>query len=82
MVESNGSKYVSIKWVVSILAALVFAASGMIVADTRAGITKALYATECLQRDKVDKDQHYRELAEIKSLLLRIEDKIDRKVGK
>ena len=78
MVDQNGSKYVPLRWVISILVALFFSASGLIVADTRSSITRAQSAVDCLQREKVDKEQHYRELSEIRGSLLRIEDKIDK----
>ena len=76
--NGNGSKFVSFRVVVGSLAALVLLLAGGVIADTRATISRIQYATECLQREKVDKEQHYRELGEIKSILTRMEDKIDK----
>jgi hypothetical protein len=74
----NGNRYVTNRWLIWVLAGLIFAASGIIVADTRSGISKAQTAVECLQKDKLDKDIHYRDMSEIKETMKAIDLKIDR----
>jgi hypothetical protein len=65
--DTNGNgRYVTTKWLIAILVFLVMAASSMIIADTRTGITKAQNAIDCLEKDKVDKIQYDKDIQEIK----------------
>jgi len=78
MTDSNGTKYVSVKFLVWVLVALFTFASGQMIYDTKKNIEKALDATECLAKDKVEKSDYFRDMGELKGSLGRIEDKIDR----
>lgn len=77
MTDNGNNRYVTNRWLIGILAALIFAASGIIVADTRSGINKAQVAVECLQKDKLDKDQYYRDLTDIRDAIKSIDRKLD-----
>ena len=73
----NG-KNVTWQWLVGVLLILVFAAGGIIVADTRTGVKDAVVKIEVLQEKKLDKEQHYRDMVEIKGMLKDIVVKIDK----
>jgi hypothetical protein len=72
MPENGNSKYVTQKWLVWVLASLVFAASGIIVADTRSGISNAQTKIDALKDTKVDKEQYCRDISEIKTGINRL----------
>ncbi len=77
--DANGNgKYVSTKFLVAILIAIVFAAVGLIVADTRGGVSKAQDQIQCLQKDKLDRETYYRDMTEIRETLIRMDFKLDR----
>lgn len=79
MVKQNGNTYISWKWLVGILVTLFLAASGLIVNDTRIGISDAKTKIECLQKEKVDKDQYKADIKEIKENLTFL---VKREMGK
>ena len=72
----NG-KNVTWQWLVGVLLILVFAAGGIIVADTRTGVSNAVVKIEVLQKEKLDKEQYRLDIAEIKDALKSIAVKID-----
>ena len=85
---ANGNS-LTFKWLVGILIAIVFSVTGLIAADTRQSIKDAQELAKhnyevnqakivCLEREKLDKDQYYRDLREIKSTLNKIDEKLDR----
>ena len=78
MTDSNGTRYVSIKWLVWVLVGLFAFVSTLVIADTKKSIDKALLATECLTKDKVEKSDYYRDMGKLESSLGRIEEKIDK----
>lgn len=89
MTEINGSGKLTFKWLASILLTLLFAAGGVIMAQTQASIVEAQkkseenyksnqYKIECLQKEKLDKDQYYRDMRDIKVALEKINDKLDK----
>jgi hypothetical protein len=65
--NGNGNRFVPMKLLISILLALLFAASSIIIADTRSGVTTAQVKIDQLQKDKVDKEQYCRDINEIKA---------------
>jgi len=67
--DGNGSRFVSTKWLIGILMFIVFAASGLIVGDTRNSVTEVRSKTEALQEKKLDKEQYYIDMREIKETL-------------
>lgn len=67
MAEGNGEKFISWRWIVGILIAIVFAASGIIVGDTRSGISEAKSRIDQLQKEKVDIDRYQVDMKEIKT---------------
>ena len=73
----NG-KNVTWQWAAGVLLTLVFAAVGIIVADTRTGVSNAVVKIEILQDKKLDKEQYYRDIGEIKQTLKDIVIKIDK----
>mgnify|MGYP001576064211 FL=1 len=58
------SKYL-FKILIGILLTIVFAATGLIVADTRSGVSTATVKIEVLQEKKLDKELYYRDIGEI-----------------
>lgn len=79
MPETNGSnKFITFKVLVSILVTILLATVGLVVSDTRTGIDRAVSKIECLERDKLDKDQYYRDMSDIKGTLIRMDGKLDR----
>ncbi len=78
MTEIANDKGITWKWLVGVLLFLVFAASGIIIADTRTGVERARNAIEQIQKEKVDKEQYHRDIGEIKEILKSIGEKIDR----
>ena len=77
MADTTNSGYLT-KILIGVLLTIVFAATGLIVADTRSGVFNAIVKIESLQREKVDKDRYYSDIGEIKQTLKDINDKIDR----
>jgi hypothetical protein len=86
---TNGNGSLTFKWLVPILITILLAAGGALIADTKSSIKDvkselALWATtnqekiECLEREKLDKDQYYRDLREIKNGIEKINDKLDK----
>ncbi len=73
----NG-KNVTWQWLVGVLMILVFAAGGIIVADTRTGVSTAVVKIESIQEKKLDKELYYRDIGEIKQTLKDIALKIDK----
>jgi len=71
-------KNVTWQWLVGVLLILVFAAGGIIVADTRTDVFNTVVKIENLQEKKLDKEQHYRDMVEIKGMLKDIVVKIDK----
>lgn len=78
MPDQNDARYVSLKWLIGMLVALFAFASTQLVYDLKKNIEKAIYATECLTKEKVDKADYNRDMLDMKSSLNRIEDKIDK----
>ncbi len=85
---TNGNT-LTFKWLVGILVAVVFSITSIIVADTRQNIRDAQELAkvnfqknqakiECLEKEKLDKDQYYRDLREIKTTLNKIDEKLDK----
>ena len=75
---SMNEKNVTWQWLVGVLLILVFAAGGIIVADTRTDVFNTVVKIENLQEKKLDKEQHYRDMVEIKGMLKDIVVKIDK----
>jgi len=65
-------------YVIAVLLTLILAAYGLIVADTRTSITRNAIKIENIAEKKVDKEQYYRDIGEIKATLLRMDGKLDR----
>lgn len=66
------------KWLVGVLLSLLLLVGGMVIADNRVVVMKNQDKIEEIKKDKVDKEQYYRDIADIKNTL----DKIDLKVDK
>ena len=77
---ANG-RNVTWQWLVGVLLILVFAAGGIILADTKAEVQKVQGKVEQVQEKKVDKEQYYRDIGEIKQALIKIADKLDKIKG-
>jgi hypothetical protein len=77
--NGNGSKYVSWRWIVGILVVLFFSASGMIIADTRTDVAKVSEKIECVQKDKVDKEQYREDMRNVNRKLDIILDRLPKK---
>ena len=77
MANTTNNRYL-IKILIGALLTIVFAATGMIVADTRNGVSGAVQKIEVLQKEKMDKERYYCDIGEIKQALKEINDKIDR----
>ena len=73
----NG-KNVTWQWLVGILVVLLFAAGGVLLADNKAKVQKNETKIEQIQERKVDKEQYYIDIADIKKTLVAIDGKIDR----
>lgn len=87
--SDNGNGKLTFKWLVGILMSLLMAGGGLLIADTRESIKIAQglasqlakdnqYKIECLQKEKLDKDQYYRDMRDIKVSLEKINDKLDK----
>lgn len=85
----NGNGKLTWRWLGGVLLFIVFATVGMIMAETKTSIVEAqkkaeeFYKTnqvkiECVQREKLDKDQYYRDISEIKDAVKEINHKLDR----
>jgi len=89
---SNGSGAVTFKYLVPVLGIVLLALltfiGGTLIADTREKIkdvkTEAVdnaktnkAKIECLEKEKLDKDQYYRDMRDIKVSLSDINDKLD-----
>jgi len=77
-VPDNASSHYLTRMLIGVLLAIVFAAIGLIVADTRNGVSGAVQKIEVLQKEKMDKERYYCDIGEIKQALKEINDKIDR----
>ncbi len=86
---TNGNGSITFKWLVGILIAIVFAVTSLIAADTRQAIKEAQDLAknnfainqkkiECLEKEKLDKDQYYRDLREIRVGIEKINEKLDK----
>jgi type I restriction-modification system DNA methylase subunit len=86
---TNGNGSLTFKWLVGILGVVLFSVITVIAADTRSSIKDAAELAKhnyevnqakivCLEREKLDKDQYYRDLREIKATLNKIDEKLDR----
>jgi hypothetical protein len=75
--DEEKSNYVTIKTLLTILLVIVFAATSLIVADTRLGVQTSMAKIEKLQTDKLDKELYYRDMSIIRETLLRMESKLD-----
>ena len=75
---SVNGKNVTWQWLVGILLILLFAAGGILLADNKAKVQKNETKIEQIQREKVDKDQYYRDIGEIKDSLKYIGIKLDK----
>ena len=75
-IENN--RYLSWKWLVGILMVVIFSASGVILSDTRVTLVEAKQNIATLQKEKLDKEQYYRDMTEVKAALLRIDLKLDK----
>lgn len=80
--DGGSSRFVSVKLLVSVLIAIVFAATSLIVADTRSGVTNAQMKIDQINVLKLDKDQYYRDMVDIKDTLQRMDMKLDRLTNK
>jgi len=76
--SGNSSRFVSVKMLLTILLAIVFAATGLILTDTRSSVSSAQLKIEQIQLLKLDKDQYYRDMIDIKDTLKRMDAKLDR----
>ena len=71
-------KNVTWQWLVGILVVLLFAAGGVLLADNKAKVQKNETKIEQIQKEKVDKEQYYIDISDIKKTLVAIDGKIDR----
>ncbi len=89
MTNGNGSGNLTFKWLVGILISIVILVTGIMAADTRQSIkdaqelAKTNFAInqkkiECIEKEKLDKDQYYRDLRDIKATLTKIDEKLDK----
>lgn len=76
--NADSSRFVSVKLLLSILIAIVFAATGLILGDTRANVSDAKMEIKQIQLLKLDKDQYYRDMTDIKEILQKMNDKLDK----
>ena len=76
--SGNGSRFISFKIMVGALASLLLLLVVGVITDTRSGISEAKTQIECLQREKVNKDQYRQDVGEIKQALRDINVKLDR----
>ena len=74
----NGNKSVTWKYLVGVLVTLLLLLGGFILADNKALVEKTQVKIDKLTEQKVDKDQYYRDIGDIKSTLVIIVDKIDK----
>uniref|UniRef100_A0A6H2A2W4 Uncharacterized protein n=1 Tax=viral metagenome TaxID=1070528 RepID=A0A6H2A2W4_9ZZZZ len=64
--------------VIAVLIVLILAAYGIIVADTRTSITTNAAKIEAVMERKVEKEQYYRDIGDIKNTLTAMDGKLDR----
>jgi hypothetical protein len=85
----NDSGSLTFRWLVGVLVTIVILAGGMLIADTKANIKDVKLELaqraeqnkakiECLEKEKLDKDQYYRDIREIKETMKDISIKIDK----
>ena len=74
----NGNKSVTWKYLVGVLVTLLLLLGGIILADNKALVEKNQVKIDKLTDQKVDKEQYYRDINEIKNGLVIISDKIDK----
>jgi hypothetical protein len=80
--SGNSSRFVSVKLLITILLAVVFAATSLILSDTRSSVSSAQAELKSIQLLKLDKDQYYRDMADVKDVLQRMDVKLDRLTGR
>ena len=73
----NG-KNVTWQWLVGVLMVLLFAAGGVLLADNKVKVQKNETKIEQMQERKVEKEQYYRDIADIKDTLKAIDGKVDK----
>jgi len=73
----NG-KSVTWQWLVGVLVVLLFAAGGVLLADNNAKVQRNETKIEQMQEKKVDKEQYYRDIKDIKDALVTIDGKVDK----
>ena len=71
-------KNVTWQWLVGVLVVLLFAAGGVLLADNKAKVQKNETRIEQMQERKVEKEQYYRDIADIRDTLKTIDRKIDK----
>jgi gas vesicle protein len=76
--SGNSSRFVSVKLLITILLFVVAAAVGLIVADTRGSVQNAQMEIKQINTLKLDKDQYYRDMMDIKDTLQRMDAKLDK----
>lgn len=76
--NGNSSRFVSVKLLLTILLAIVFAATSLILSDTRSSVSDAKMEIKQVQLLKLDKDQYYRDMVNIKDTLQRMDLKLDK----
>jgi uncharacterized protein YpmS len=70
--ETNGNgKSVTWKWLVGILVGLLFLIAGSVLSGMQADI-------KSLRAEKVDKEQYYRDIGEVKTRMENMDGKLDR----
>ena len=76
--DGGSSRFVSVKLLVTILLAVVFAATSLILSDTRSSVSDARMEIKQVQILKLDKDQYYRDMVDIKETLRSMDAKLDK----
>lgn len=79
--NGNSSRFVSVKLLITILLGIVFAATALILGDTRSNVSDAKVEIKQIQLLKLDKDQYYRDMTDIKDTLERMNIKLDKLVS-
>ena len=69
--NGKGSGSVTWKWLVGVLITLLFIVAGSVMAGMQSDI-------KTLRAEKVDKEQYYRDIAEVKAGVGKIDNKLDR----
>ncbi len=66
MANGENEKYISWRFISVTIVGIIFIIVGAIISDTRANIVKAEKQIEKLQNEKIDKEQYYCDIKEIK----------------